>query len=456
MSAIFNMVSATEAVGGTLLGENVEVDSVCFDSREVTQGSLFFALKGTQADGHDFVKDAASRGAVSVVAKDGSNLRAKSVCYVPDTYVALQSLARWYRLRVTARTIGVTGSTGKTSTKEMIYAGLRKMIPVHKSDGNYNTTTGIAVSLFDLREEHRASVIEMAMRGPGQIEEICEMVLPSIGVITNIGLSHVGELGSRRAIADAKGELLECLPVGGTAVLNADDEMTTYLRSKAKCDVLTFGHEGDVRVVCCEPTEMGSEIVFSAFGRRVGAELKVPGAHQAVNAAGALAVVGAMGLDVETAAEGLSVAEFPPNRMQVVRFGEVRVLADMYNAAPDSMAAALETLRSMPAQRRVAVLGSMLELGEYAQSEHERIGRLVADLGIDVLGVVGTEADWIAEAALHASKPMEGATRFQTTEAVAEWLPQITRPGDLILIKGSRALRLERLLDTLKAEAAQC
>jgi UDP-N-acetylmuramoyl-tripeptide--D-alanyl-D-alanine ligase len=449
VGCLFRLSEAAVAMGGVLVGRDWKVGNVVTDNREVTGGSLFFSLQGARVDGHEFLRDVFRRGAAGAVVARSRIVPDGPCIEVEDPARALGKLAAWHRGRMPAKVIGVTGSTGKTATKELIVAAMRTVASVHKSEGNLNTEIGIPLALFELCPSHMVSVLEMGMRGPGQIAELCDMTHPAVGVITNIGLSHIGELGSREAIAAAKGELLYALPADGAVVLNADDPFTDQLRVTAPCPVITFGSGGDVEVLSVGVGEDSLDVTFLAFGRHVSAEIRTIGTFQAVNASAALAVAGAMNVDVDKAATGLREAAFPPNRMQLLRFGGVRVLADMYNASPDSVAGALRTLADMPAKRRVAVLGSMLELGEHAREEHERIGEIVARLGIDELGVVGTEAAWIAEAAARASTPMERATRLQTTEAAAEWLPRFVQDGDLILIKGSRALAMERLLDAL-------
>ncbi|MEP0766693.1 MAG: UDP-N-acetylmuramoyl-tripeptide--D-alanyl-D-alanine ligase [Fimbriimonadia bacterium] len=449
---LFQLSQAAHVMGGTLMGRDGGVTSIVADSRQASDGSLFFAIPGTRVDGHDFIRDAFRRGAVCAVVNRGRAPLETTHIAVDNTVTALGVLAAWHRLRMPAKVIGITGSTGKTSVKELTVAALSVMANVHKTEGNLNTEIGVPLALFDLMSGHHLSVVEMGMRGLGQITELCRIVLPIVGVVTNVGLAHVAEVGSPEGVARAKGELVEALPPDGAAVLRAGDQWTQNLRARAACPVITFGPGGDVQVMHVEPAETHMEVSFSAFGRRVVGQIHALGRFQAENAAAALAVAGALNLDVERAAAGLRNAAFPPQRMQTIRFGSVQVLADMYNANPDSMKAALRTLAEMRAKRRIAVLGSMLELGEFAEQEHRSIGRLVAELGVNELGVVGTEAGWIADAALEASMPREGVTRLETTEAAAEWLPRFVQDEDLILIKGSRALRMERLLDAL-AEA---
>ncbi|GMV35539.1 MAG: UDP-N-acetylmuramoyl-tripeptide--D-alanyl-D-alanine ligase [Fimbriimonadales bacterium] len=449
---LFRLSQAAYVMGGTLVGRDEGVTSVVADSRQASDGSLFFAIPGARVDGHDFIRDAFRRGAVCAVVNRGRALPETTHIAVDNTVTALGDLAAWHRSRMPAKVIGITGSTGKTSVKELTVAALSVHAKVHKTEGNLNTEIGVPLALFDLMPWHHLSVVEMGMRGLGQIAELCRIASPTVGVVTSVGLVHVAEVGSPEAVAQAKGELVEALPSDGAAILRVGDRWTNALRARATCRVITFGPGGDVQVVHIEPAETHMEVSFTAFGRRVVGQIYALGRFQAENAAAALAVAGALNLDVERAAAGLRNAAFPPQRMQTLRFGKVRVLADMYNANPDSMAAALRTLAEMPAKRRVAVLGSMLELGEFAEQEHRSIGRLVAELGVNELGVVGTEAGWIADAALEASMPKEGVTRLETTEAAAEWLPGFVQDEDLILIKGSRALRMERLLDAL-AEA---
>ncbi len=398
---------------------------VSTDTRDLKPGALFVALVSPRADGHDFVAQALAAGAAGlVVSRDVAAPDGLPVFRVPDTEVAYGRLARWWRDRFDIPVIGVTGSVGKTTVKEMTAAALGPLGPVLKTAASQNNETGVPKALLQLTPEHRAAVIEMGMRGPGQIASLCAIARPTVGVVTVISDNHLELLGSRDAIADAKGELPASLPETGLAVLNADDVYYDRLRARTRARVVTY--------------DTGSPVF-----RGVPFEIASPSRHDLGNAQAALTVAHALGVPVPDAVAGLGHYAPPPMRMEIVKTNwDGTLLNDAYNAAPASMHSALETLKGYDGGRKIAFLGDMKELGDVADRAHQELGRVVADLGgLDALYAVGALAAQIPGAREYFPSSAEAA------QFAAGGLE--VRPGDVILVKGSRAMAMERVARAL-------
>lgn len=427
------------AVGGRRSGEQAAVTGYATDSRLAAQGTLFFALRGAEMDGHDFVRDAAARGAAAAVVERPVDVALPQVV-VTDGWKALFDLAGHALREVTPLAVGVTGSNGKTSTKELLAAGLGARHTVLKTEGNLNTETGVPLTLLRLEPGvHTALVAEMGMQGPGEIARLAQLVRPSIGVITVIGTVHLEFFENREGLARAKGELVQALPEDGFAVLNADDPYLPLLESLTRAHVVTFGSErGMYRVEGYRAVDGGSEFTV----RGVPVRLRLAGLHQARNAAAALAAAEAAGVPVAEAAPRLAEVEAVKGRMREIRTsGGVLLIDDSYNASPESMAAAFAVAAERPARRRLAVLGEMRELGAAAEPEHERIGRLAAET-FDAIAVIdGGHATRLAAVA--------GADPVRDLDEAERWVGDHVAAGDLLLIKGSRGVHLEHLVERL-------
>jgi UDP-N-acetylmuramoyl-tripeptide--D-alanyl-D-alanine ligase len=436
-----------EITGRAPTGESIV--GICTDTRQDAAGTLFFALRGENGDGHRFVPQAFSKGAAAAVVDCVVPNATGQQLLVRDTLIALGDLAAHYRRRFDVPVIGVTGSVGKTSTKEMIACALRARLNVLASDKNYNNEIGVPLTLFALSREHEAAVVEMGMRAKGEIARLAEIAQPTIGVITNIGLSHIERLGSREQIARAKGELLEGLPADGVAILPADDAFTPMLRQMAPgIRVLTCGAspDADHRITDISFSESGAPR-FRINGLRI--ELGIHGAHHALNAAAAIAVAQLVGVEAEAAAEALSAFQAPAMRMETLEGARgITILNDAYNAAPDSMKAALETLARVAGSRRaVAILGEMRELGVFADEAHRTVGEAAGALHLGAIITVGIAAEEIGRAAQQA-----GAVElhcFASTEEAVDGVPSLLQPGDVALVKGSRAMEMERIVAAL-------
>jgi len=444
-----------EQIQGRL--QQMEIKGISIDSRTVREGELFIAIRGDRYDGHDFVPDAIRKGAWGAVV-ERSALEAqfaalgglKNVIPVEDTLVSLQEISLMHRKKFPVPVIAVTGSNGKTTTKEMLASILLQRGPVLKTEGNLNNHIGVPLTLLRLDARHRAAIIEMGMSGLGEIETLTRLAMPSVGVITNIGPAHLQFLGSTATVAQAKGELLQVMRSDGTAVLNADDPYFTTLRSKYSGRVLSFGidRQADVQAGDISQERDLTDLTLHADGRSVMVRLRTVGRHNVYNALAAAAAALATGLPLETVKSGLE--EFRPVAMR----SEIRdmngrtVLADYYNANPASVKAALETLASLRSGKRtVAVLGDMLELGDAAAEAHREAGRTASSLGIDLLICVGPLSRHIAEGAVAAGMARARVYEADTTAQGAALLREHTQPGDTVLIKASRGMKMEKVLE---------
>lgn len=446
------------SVGGRLLGPDAAVEGICTDSRQARPGMLFFALVGENADGHAYVPQALSSGAAAVVSEQwhaqgqGSS---GSLVVVADPLQALGKLGASWRKQFDIPVVGITGSMGKTTTREMLAASLRGRVNVLVSPANFNTEIGVPLTLLDLTSEHQAAVIELAMRGSGQIAELCAIARPTAAVITNIGLTHLELLGSRDAIAAAKAELLEALPGQGWSVLNADDDFFGYLRERALGPVITFGTSALAQYRALDVTLGGdgcATFALQAQEKSLPVKLRVPGAFHVLNALAAAAAAARFGVSLEDMAAALESYEGFEKRTQLKASPRGwQVFDDTYNASPAATAGALDSLASMEAAgRRIAVLGDMRELGPQSEDLHREIGRKVAAVCPDALITVGESSIAIDEAALNAG--YRGPVKhFADSNEAAEFAAAYVRPNDVVLVKGSRALEMERVVERLLA-----
>ncbi len=425
-------------VGGTQVGERFATYHT--DSREVKPGGVFFALRGAEMDGHRFIADAVERGAAAVIVERRTETAAGIVeVVVPDTWKALYDLATSVLERVHPLVVGITGSNGKTSTKEMTAAVLGARFTVHRTSGNLNTETGVPLTLLGLEPEHTALVVEMGLQKPGDIGRLVALTRPRIGVITNIGVVHMEFFESQEDLARSKGELVAGLPPDGRAVLNADDRAFPLLASLSGAPVTTFGSDaGDFKVSEYRPLAHGS--AFSVRGERMHVALS--GRHQAVNAAAALAAGEAAGVPVSEAAARLASVSVDHRLQEATTPAGVILVDDAYNASPESMLAAFEAMAERRGGRRVlAVLGHMGELGAVAEQSHRRVGERARAV-FDMVAVVDSPLGRILAEAAHAEVVPDNA-------AAARWVREHAGPGDRVLIKGSHSRHLEEVVAEL-------
>lgn len=428
--------------------------AVSNDSRTLQRGDLFFALRSEQRDGHDFVPDAVTRGAAGIVVHR-PNVEAPSgvaLFRVADTQRAIGQLAAWWRSRHQVQVVGVAGNVGKTTTKEITAALLGSRYRVLKSPANFNDEVGIAMTLFGLTPAHQRVVLEMAMYTLGEIRRLCDIARPEIGVVTNVGPTHLERLGTMEALADAKAELVESLPSHGVAVLNGDDALVRAMSARNPARTLLFGTDPDchVRGSALESRGLeGIDFTLEYEGSAIRVSTPLPGRHLLHNALAAAAVALADGLSLEEVTRVLASVRVPL-RMQMHRGRRgATILDDTYNAGPASMLAALDLLHEMPG-RHIAVLGDMRELGAEEERGHRLVGRRAAEVA-DVIHAVGPLGRLIGKAAQEDGHPC--VALWDSKEEAAREVAASLEPGDVVLLKASRALALETVLPILKDEA---
>ncbi len=413
------------------------------DSRTLKPGEVFLALRGDKFDGHEFVQTAIAKGALAAIVDFEYENPGFPILQVKDTLKAYQKIARWWRDRFNIPVIGVTGSVGKTTTKELIAAVLGTKGRVHKTYGNYNNEIGVPKTLLELGAEDDYAVIEMAMRGRGQIAELTQIARPTIGVITNVGTAHIELLGSEEAIAEAKCELLAEMSADSVAILNHDNPLLMATAAKFwHGEVLTYGFSGG---------DIQGQLIDNEIVEVAGIQLPLPlpGRHNATNFLAALAVAKVLGIDWASLKAGVMV-DMPTGRSQ--RFilpNDVVILDETYNAAPEAMIAALQLLADTPGKRKIAVLGAMKELGERSQQLHQQVGETVKKLNLDGLLVLvdGQDAEAIALSA-------EGIPSecFATHADLVARLKTFVQAGDRLLFKAAHSVGLDRVVNQLRAE----
>ncbi len=429
---------------------DIEIAGVSTDTRTIKPGELFVALVGEHHDGHDFVPEAFERqAAAAMVTGSAPAWGDRPLVVVQDTLLAYGKIAAYHRDRFDVTIAAITGSSGKTTTKNLAGAVLAMLGTTLVAPGTENNEIGVPRVLLRLTESHRFCVVEMAMRGCGEIAYLAGLVRPRIGVITNVGQAHIGRLGSRRELARAKAELLAKLPAGGVAVLNADDFFFDYMAETAPCRILSFAlqAEADVTAEHLRPRGLaGTDFLLKTPSGHVEIRLRLPGLHNVSNALAAAAVGVAAGARVEQIKAGLEAVAPEQMRTQVIHAPKgFAIINDAYNANPDSMTAALQLLATVEG-RKIAVLGDMLELGDKARAAHERLGACVAEGGIDWLITVGEFADVTAEQAAARGVQVDVVDNPQ---AAVSLLRPALRAGDTVLVKASRALALERVVEGL-------
>jgi UDP-N-acetylmuramoyl-tripeptide--D-alanyl-D-alanine ligase len=425
------------ATGGRLIGPDVEVSGAAIDSRLVHGGELFVPVVA-ERDGHDFVGEALAAGAAAYLCSRPvpGEVSGRPAVEVRDTLAALADLGRHARRRLPDRVVGVTGSVGKTSVKDLLAVTLGSRWRTAASEGSFNNELGVPLTLLNAPDHTQALIVEMGARGAGQIAELCAAARPTVGVVTRVAAVHTESFGAIEAVAAAKGELVEALPAAGVAVLNAGDPRVAAMATRARARVLTFGEGGDVSAVgVVLDDELRPSLRLVTPWGAVDVRLGVRGIHMVDNALAAAAAGLVCDVPLDDVADALGRAGLSRWRMDLVRLASgARLLNDAYNANPTSMAAALRSLASLGARRRAAVLGVMAELGESSDAAHRAVGALARDLGIEVVGV-GVAG--------------YGGTVVPDLAAAVEALGELTE-GDAVLVKGSRVAGLERLVDLLR------
>lgn len=447
--------------GGRIVARSSRpIHGAAVDSRAVRPGALFVALPGERTDGHEFLADAVARGAAALLVTrppaEAAALGDATIIRVADGLRALHVVATAWRTRFDPLVVGITGSIAKTSTKEAVAAVLGRRFRTLRTEGNQNNEIGLPLTVLDLGPEHEAAVLEMGMYVGGEIADLAAIARPSIGVVTAVQAVHLSRIGSIEAIERAKGELLEALPPSGTAILNADDPIVTRMASRTTARSVRYGFSADADVV--------AEDVASAGTAGMRFVLRAGGAHRpvaiptlgrlAVHNALAAATVGLVaGLSLDEIIDGLASGWQAPHRGELVRLDGVTVIDDSYNASPASMLAALELLRGLPG-RRVAVLGEMLELGDGHDDGHRTVGA-EAGRSAELLVVVGRGASGIADGARDAGLDPSRILSAPDRDAAREVLGPRLRRGDVVLVKASRGLELDRLVASLRDDLGE-
>jgi UDP-N-acetylmuramoyl-tripeptide--D-alanyl-D-alanine ligase len=443
---------ATQA-SGTLFGSgSAVVTAVSTDTRSIQPGQLFVALRGERFDAHDFLATAFEQGATAaLVERVNQELPGLPQIQVRDSLAGLQALARNYRRKFQMPIVGITGSNGKTSTKEMVAAVLNERFHVTKTSGNLNNHIGVPLSVLRFERQHQVAVIEYGTNHPGEIAGLVGIAGPQHAIITNIGVAHIEFLGSREGIAREKSVLAESVSEAGTVVLNGNDDFADWIAGRCKAQIVMVGFEkGQVRARDIKHSPDGEEFTVATQKEEIRVHLPVLGEHMVLNALQAVAIGLAFGLTLAECATGLTKTALPSGRLQVKAVGGISIVNDAYNANPDSMIAALRTVANLPANgRRVAALGGMGELGQESLIGHERVGKAVAEHGFDVLIAVGEKAFPIARSA-SAAGLAESRTAKSNAEA-ADLLNTILEPGDLLLLKGSRSAAIDQIIPLLEA-----
>ena len=432
---------------------NAPIEKISTDSRTIKRGELFVALRGENFNGHNFIESVAKTGAAGAIVDlnwKGEISANFAIIRVEDTLRAYQNLAANYRKSLSLKVLAITGSNGKTSTKDFAAAVLAHRFRVTKTQGNFNNHVGLPRTMLEATSQDEVAVWEIGMNHPGEVAMLAKLAAPDAAIITNIGVAHIEFMGSREAIAAEKGALAQAVAPDGTVILNADDPFSKKIAVGTRAKVVFAGTtEGTVRASEITQSATGTDFTILEGAHRCRAQLPVPGLHMVQNALLAVAAGRMFGLSLEDCAAGLAAAPLTKARLQIKRIRGVQFIDDSYNANPESMKAALHTLVELDADgKRIAVLGEMRELGEESARGHREVGETAAELGVDQLIAIGDMAAAIAEAARNAG--LQNTSIARSTSEAAELLGEIAASGDLVLVKGSRAARTERVIEAFE------
>ncbi|MCF0154961.1 MAG: UDP-N-acetylmuramoyl-tripeptide--D-alanyl-D-alanine ligase [Veillonella sp.] len=448
--AKFTLAEVLTATGGSCgQAQDLQFLDVSTDTRTISDGCLFVALRGANFDGHDFLDKARELGALAAIVEVGHGSDALPCIEVENTLRAYQDLARFHRRRFSIPVIAITGSSGKTTTKDMVAAVLSTELNVLKTEKNFNNEIGLPKTLLQLTEEHEACVVEMGMRGLGQIEELALIAEPTLGIVTNVGTSHIELLGSRENIGKAKAELIECLPADSLAILNADDDLVAAMESVAKGQVMMYGidHDASVQASHISYKKDGISFACQCLDKSFDVFLPMIGIHNVYDALAAIGAGAHVGISPDHMKEGLSVFTGTPMRQELVAFTDMVILNDAYNANPSSMAEAIKALGQLEGHRKVAMIGDMLELGDFTEEGHRQTGRLLVEEGYDLVYTFGEAAKFVADEVRQGGVEVHVCSSHLEM-ANAYW--DARQAGDVVLVKGSRGLRMERVVEELK------
>ncbi len=453
-----NIQTVLTATGGRLIhrGSDQKFTGLSIDSRTLESGELFLCLTGERFNGHDFLSDAVRKEAAGLIVSSLDKLpdmkegEGPFVVQVEDTLLGLQSLAHYFRKHFSLKVVGITGTNGKSTTKEMIASIANTQFNTLKSHGNFNNHIGLPLNLLRLNDQHEVAILEMGMSAKGEIARLAQIAEPDIGLITNISEAHMVHLPTVRDVQSAKGELFAALNESSCAVVNADDPLVLELAKNLRSKKITFGvdNEADVRGLDIRPgTGFGYQFSLVTSGGTHPVNLPFPGRYNVLNAVAAAATGFALGLAPEQIVKGLETSELLGQRVQVRQEKGMTLLDDTYNANPRSMLEAIKTLSGLNSTgKRFLVIGDMFELGKNETTAHQLLGKQVAEGSIDFLVGVGDLIGLTVESAIAAGQPKEQSAFFKTHEEAARFLQDNAQSGDVILFKGSRGAQMERVL----------
>lgn len=445
-----------EACHGTLVGEanEIEASSVVIDSRKVTEGSVFIATKGERVDGHQFIEKAIDQGAIGIICEKEPEHCGVPYILVEDSFVALQDIAEFYRRQLSIPIIGITGSVGKTSTKEMIASVLAQKYKVLKTEGNFNNEIGLPLTILSIQEEHEVAVVEMGISHFGEMHRLSRIAKPDFCVLTNIGQCHLENLGTREGILKAKSEIFDFMNPDGYVFVNGDDDQLQKIQEQGTNEITHFGHDSSNDYYATEIVNLGLKGSTAEIHMKEDEKLAftvsipLPGLHMVNNALAATAVGRKLSLSVEQIQEGIRSVKATSGRSNVLFLEKWTVIDDCYNANPVSMRAAIDLL-SLATTRKVAILGDMFELGDAEKELHAGIGSYASEREIDVIVCVGNLSKEMYETTLKEKKCKE-IHYFETKEKLLKELPHILQEGDSILVKASHGMGFDEVVTVLK------
>ncbi|NLY42439.1 MAG: UDP-N-acetylmuramoyl-tripeptide--D-alanyl-D-alanine ligase [Clostridiaceae bacterium] len=448
-----------EATGGILRkgDRDIEITDICTDSRKAGKGVLFVPLKGERYDGHDFIVNALQAGAAAFITERDMEIPMEGACEikVKDTLAALHDMARYYRSKFKIPFIAVTGSVGKTTTKEMVSSVMEQKFNVLKTQGNFNNEIGLPLTVFRLNSYHDIAVTEMGMSGFGEIKKLVSIVNPQVAIITNIGSAHIEKLGSQENILKAKMEVFYKFTADNTAILNGDDPLLYNLKGKLPFKTVFYGidnNECDIKAKnIISYGEEGSTFCVDIDGREY--EVKVPliGRHNIYNALASIAAGRVYNMEMNSIIKGIALSKPEKMRLDIFEAKGIKVINDCYNASPESMKAALSVLMQIQSRgRKIAILGDMLEMGHWAGQAHRKVGEEVQKCGIDYLFTVGYNGKDIAKGAIDAGMPVHKVFSFDSNDEAIQKIDEFLKQGDVVLVKASRGMRMESISEHIR------
>lgn len=445
---IGDILKMTGAKAGFEIDENARVCNISNDSRDIKEDTIYAAIVGERLDGHDFARAALENGAIAAIVE--KRVTEKDIL-VKDTRRALKYIAMGYRSRFDIPFLAVTGSSGKTTTKDMLYFAVSESRKTLRNLGNLNSEIGLPMTVFNLDESHECAVLEMGMYVQGEIDYLAEIVKPHFAIITNVGVAHIQSAGSRENILKAKMEIANYMTQSDVLLINGDNDMLQTVDTGAiKPSVYKYGLEehNDIRLISYETTESGMKIRADILGKITEYEIPTLGIHNIYNSLSVMGLCSLMGLDMKKSAEGIRKYQPSKYRMEIKSVSGKTLIEDFYNANPDSLRASIETFRQMQGERKVAVLADMLELGAISEKEHMNAGIQASEI-FDVIICIGSDAKYIGKGAIENGFDKGRVYYFANNEEAVSEINSILRPGDAVLMKGSRGMKLEEVAESI-------